>query len=76
VSRVQSLFAVAWSHWFAPHGNAPRCSTFPRGPRKYTLAAFAVARVPPLRRAPGGLASHPAVLRPPSMHLGHAKLAG
>jgi len=30
------------------HGNAPRCSRFPR-PRKFTRAAFALPLVPPLR---------------------------
>jgi hypothetical protein len=54
VSRVRSLFALAWSRW--------------------RLAAFSVARVPPVRRAPCGLASHPAVLRPPSKDLGHGTL--
>jgi hypothetical protein len=54
VSRVRSLFALAWSRW--------------------PLAAFSVARVPPVRRAPCGLASHPAVLRPPSKDLGHGTL--
>ena len=39
------------------------------------LAAFSVARIPPVRGAPCGLASHPAVLRPPSKDLGHATLA-
>jgi hypothetical protein len=67
---------LAWSRWSAPHGNAPRCSTFPRGPRKYTLAAFSVACVPPGRRAPYGLASHPAVFRPPSKDAGHGTLTG
>ncbi len=54
VSRVRSLFALAWSRW--------------------PLAAFSVARVPPVRQAPCGLASHPAVLRPPSKDLGHGTL--
>jgi hypothetical protein len=54
VSRVRSLFALAWS--------------------RRPLAAFSVARVPPVRQAPCGLASHPAVLRPPSKDLGHGTL--
>jgi hypothetical protein len=58
--------ALARSRWCAPHGDVPRCCTFPPGPRKSPVAASSVARVPPVRRAPCGLASHPAVLRPPS----------
>jgi PadR family transcriptional regulator PadR len=42
---------------------------------RWPLAAFSVARVPPVRRAPCGLASHPAVLQPPSQDLGHGTLA-
>jgi nickel/cobalt exporter len=41
---------------------------------RWPLAAFSVARVPPVRRAPCGLASHPAVSGPPSKDLGHATL--
>src|SRR5262247_3594784 len=41
---------------------------------RWRLAAFSVARVPPVRRAPCGLASHPAVLGPPSKDLGHRTL--
>src|SRR4029453_16342032 len=41
---------------------------------RWPLAAFSVARVPPVRRAPCGLASHPAVLRPPSKDPGHGTL--
>src|SRR4029453_11481649 len=76
VSPVQSLFALARSRWCAPHGNVPRCSTFPRGARRHTLATFSIARVAPVRRAPCGLASDPAVLGPPANDLGHATLAG
>jgi hypothetical protein len=49
VSRAQRLSALAWSRWCAPHGSAPRCSSFPRGPRNYTLAALSLAHVAPLR---------------------------
>ena len=41
---------------------------------RWRLATFSVARVPPVRRAPCGLAMHPAVLGPPSKDLGHGAL--
>jgi nickel/cobalt transporter (NicO) family protein len=49
-------------------------SLFALARSRWRLAAFSVARVPPVRRAPCGLASHPAVLGPPSKDLGHATL--
>jgi hypothetical protein len=35
--------ALARSRWCAPHGDVPRCCTFPPGPRKSTVAASSVA---------------------------------